>query len=95
MVRLERAALAGMQTAEYQEWACESVVMRTKIGDKTTYNLEFQFLYIPGHLHLFVLSEALGGRFDWETATEAASPHNVSFPHSQVRRSMLPSPIKL
>jgi len=79
MVRLRRAALAGMQTAEYQEWACESVVIRTKIGDKTTYNLEFQLLHIPGHLHLFVLSEALGGLFDRGTATEAASPRNVSF----------------
>jgi hypothetical protein len=58
--------------AEYQGF-----LKRTRIGNKTTYNLEFQLPHIPEHLHLPILSEALGMRSNKETSAEAASPHTA------------------
>jgi hypothetical protein len=60
--------------AEYQEWPFQGFLKRTKIGNKTTYNLEFQLPRVPEHLH----SEALGMRSDKETSAEATTPHDAS-----------------
>jgi hypothetical protein len=56
---------------------------RIKIGNETTYNLEFQLSHVPEHFHLPVLSEALGICSNKETSTEAATPHNI-VAHSKV-----------
>ncbi|KAH7306050.1 hypothetical protein BKA65DRAFT_415444 [Rhexocercosporidium sp. MPI-PUGE-AT-0058] len=50
---------------------------------ETTYNLEFQLPHVPKHLHLPVLSEALGMHFNKETFAEAVTPHNI-VAHSKV-----------
>ncbi len=71
------APAESISTAEYHEWACQSVLKRTRIGDTTTYNLEFQLLHIPEHPHLPVLSEALGMRSAKETTAAAATPRNA------------------
>jgi hypothetical protein len=69
--------------AEYQEWPFKGFLKRTKIGNKTTFNLEFQLLYVPEHFHLPVLSGALGIYYNKETSIEAATPHNI-IAHSKV-----------
>lgn len=63
---------------------------RIKIGNETTYNLEFQLSHIPEHLYLPVLSEALGMRSNKETSAEATTPHNLVV-HSKVQPATLPS----
>ena len=68
--------------AEYQEWPFQGFLKRTRIGNETTYNLEFQLSHILEHLHLPVLSEALGMRSK-ETPAEATTPHNTGT-HSKV-----------
>ena len=50
--------------AEYQEWPFQGFLKRTKIGDKTIYNLEFQLLHVPEQLQVSILSKALGMRSD-------------------------------
>ncbi|KAG9228480.1 hypothetical protein BJ875DRAFT_477366 [Amylocarpus encephaloides] len=82
------APAESILTAEYHEWTFQSVLKRTRIGDKTTYNLEFQLLHIPEHLHPPILSEALGIRSAKETTTEAATPRD-SRAHSRVRPAAL------
>ncbi|KAM3074498.1 hypothetical protein ACMFMG_002699 [Clarireedia jacksonii] len=47
-------------TAEYQEWPFQGFLKRTRIGNDAIYNLEFRLQDVPEHLHLPVLSEALG-----------------------------------
>ncbi|KUJ07330.1 uncharacterized protein LY89DRAFT_742965 [Mollisia scopiformis] len=54
------AAVKSAPLAEYQEWPFQGFPKRTRIRSETTYNLEFQLLHIPEHLHLSMLSEALG-----------------------------------
>ncbi|KAG9240032.1 hypothetical protein BJ878DRAFT_528619 [Calycina marina] len=58
--------------AVYQEWPFKGFLKRIKIGNETTYNLEFQLSHVPEHFHLPVLSEALG-----MCSAEAATPHNI------------------
>jgi hypothetical protein len=60
--------------AEFQEWPFQGFLKRTKIGNTTIYNLEFQLPHIQKHLY----SEALNMRSDKETSAEAATPHNAS-----------------
>jgi hypothetical protein len=60
--------------AEYQEWPFQGFLKRTKIGNKTIYNLEFQLPHIQEHLH----SEALGMRSAKETVAEAVTPYDAS-----------------
>jgi hypothetical protein len=76
--------------AEYQEWPFQGFLKRTRIGNETTYNLEFQLSHVPEHLHLPVLSEALGMRSNKETSAEPATPHNI-VAHSKVRPATLQS----
>ena len=68
--------------AEYQEWPFQGFLKRTRIGNETTYNLEFQLSNVPEHLHLPILSEALGMR-SRETPVKATTPHNTGT-HSKV-----------
>ena len=68
--------------AEYDEWPFQGFFKRTRIGNETTYSLEFQLPHVPEHLHIPVLSEALGITSDKETSAEAAPLRVV--PHSKV-----------
>jgi hypothetical protein len=74
--------------AEYQEWPFYGFLKCTKIGNETTYNLEFQLSHVPERLLLPVLSEALGMRSNKETSAEATTPHNL-VAHSKVRPATL------
>ncbi|KAJ8063448.1 hypothetical protein OCU04_008664 [Sclerotinia nivalis] len=69
--------------AEYQEWPFKGFLNRTKIGDETTYNLEFQLQHVPKHLHYPVLSEVLN-----RTSTETLTPYNTL--HSKIQPTKLP-----
>jgi hypothetical protein len=75
--------------AEYQEWPFQGFLKRTKIGDKTIYNLEFQLPHVSEHLH----SEALGMRSDMETSVEAATPHDAGA-HSKMHPAAVRPRIK-
>jgi hypothetical protein len=77
------------QVAEYQEWPFQGFLKRTKIGNETTYNLEFQLSYAPEHLHLPVLSEALGIRSN----KEMSAPHGGSA-HSKMYSAAVRPQIK-
>jgi hypothetical protein len=78
--------------AEYQEWPLDGCFLkRTKIGDKTIYNLEFQLPHVQEHEHLH--SEALGMRSDKETSAEAATPHDASA-HSKMHPAAVRPRIK-
>ncbi|CZR65235.1 uncharacterized protein PAC_15135 [Phialocephala subalpina] len=71
------ASVESAPIAEYQEWPFQGFLKRTRIGNETTYNLEFQLPHVPEHLHLPVLSEALGMRSNKDTSAEAATPHDA------------------
>ncbi|QSZ31862.1 hypothetical protein DSL72_001431 [Monilinia vaccinii-corymbosi] len=70
-------------TAEYQEWPFQGFLKRTKIGNDTTYNLEFRLQDVPEQLHLPILSEALG------ISEVAQSVPPRSIPHSRVQPARL------
>ena len=74
--------------AEYQEWPFQGFLKRTKIGNETIYNLEFQLSHVPEHLHLPVLSEALGMRSNKELSLEAITSHSI-VAYSKVRPATL------
>ncbi len=78
------APVESTPTAEYHEWACQSVLKRTRIGDQITYDIEIQLLNAPEHLHRSILSKAFALRPDKETSIKAATPRNTGA-HSQVR----------
>ncbi|KAI9748733.1 MAG: hypothetical protein M4579_007133, partial [Chaenotheca gracillima] len=74
--------------AEYQEWPFRGFLKRTKIGNETTYNLEFQLPRIPEHLYLPIPSEALGFGSNTGTSAEVGTPHSA-VAHSEVRPAIL------
>lgn len=79
--------------AEYQEWPCQGFLKRTKIGNKTIYNLEFQLSHIPKHLRLPILSEALGMHLNKETSAEAVTSHDAGT-HSKMHSAAVRPRIK-
>lgn len=92
--RTSRSSSAPADSAlvtEYQEWPFQGFLKRTKIGNETTYNLEFQLLYIPEHLP--VLSEALGMRSNKEMSAEAATPYDAGA-HSKMHSATVRPRIK-
>ena len=82
--RSPSATVESAPVAEYQKWPFQGFLKRTKIGNETTYNLEFQLLHIPEHLHLPVLSDALGMRSNKETSAGAAAAYSAGA-HSKMR----------
>jgi hypothetical protein len=88
--RSPSAPVESAPVAEHQEWPFQGFIKRTKIGNETMYNLEFQLSHIPEHLHLLVFSEALGMRSKKEMSAEAATPHNI-VAHSKVWLATLQS----
>jgi hypothetical protein len=58
--RSPSATVESALVAEYQEWPFQGFLKRTRIGNETTYNLEFTLPHIPDHLHLPVYSAVLG-----------------------------------
>jgi hypothetical protein len=79
--------------AEYQEWPFQGFLKRTRIRNKTTYNLEFQLPHVPEHLHLPIPSKALGLRSDKETSAETVTPHDASA-HSKMHPAAVRPQIK-
>jgi hypothetical protein len=74
--------------AEYQEWPFQGFLKRTKIGNKTTYNLEFQLPRIPEHVYLPIPSDELGIGSNTGTSAEVGNPHSA-VAHSEVRPATL------
>ena len=86
--RSPSARVEPASIAEYQEWPFQGLLKRTRVGKETVYNLEFQLPHIPEHLHLPILSEALGIRSDKETSAEIRTSHSA-VAHSEVRPATL------
>jgi hypothetical protein len=57
--RRPSVATEAVPFAEYREWPLQGFLKYTKIGSKTTYNLEFKLPSISGHLHLPINPKAL------------------------------------
>ncbi|KAL5319099.1 hypothetical protein ACEPPN_014169 [Leptodophora sp. 'Broadleaf-Isolate-01'] len=70
--------------AECEEWPFQGFLKRTKIGNETTYNLEFQLPSIPERLCLPIQSEALGIGSSKGTSAEVRN-HHSAVAHSEVR----------
>ncbi|KAH8786398.1 hypothetical protein F5882DRAFT_245964, partial [Hyaloscypha sp. PMI_1271] len=76
-----------------QEWPFHGFPKRTKIGDKTIYDLEFQLPRIPEQLHIPTFSKALGMRSDKETSADVAALHGAGV-YSKMHPAAVRRPIK-
>jgi hypothetical protein len=76
--------------AEYQEWPFQGFLKRIRIGNETTYNLEFQLPLVLEQLHFPALSKALGVCANKETSAEASAPYDAGT-HSKVWPATLQS----
>ncbi|KAI9857987.1 MAG: hypothetical protein M1813_007957 [Trichoglossum hirsutum] len=89
--RNEGACRVGIPIAEYQEWPFQGILKRTKIGNETTYNLEFKLPCITGRLNLPINPEVLDIRSSREAPAKAAILHEtakaVVFANSRERES--------
>jgi hypothetical protein len=74
------ASVKSAPIAEHQQWPFRGFLKYTRIGNETTYNLEFQLSHVPEHLHVPLLSEALGmhPKDIPDAPTEAATLHDAS-----------------
>ena len=75
--RSPSAAVESVAMAEYQEWLFQGFLKRTKIGNETTYNLEFKLPRISEHLNLPIDPEALDMSTNSERSAEAGIPHEA------------------
>jgi hypothetical protein len=71
--------------AEYQEWPFQGFLKRTRIGNETTYNLEFKLLYLSKLLSLPIEAHNEGGVPTTPTARPMAPSSKVSTPTSRPR----------
>jgi hypothetical protein len=72
-----RRPSASIPIAEYQEWPFQGFFKRTKIGNETTYNLEFKLSCILGGLDLPINPEALDIYSNREAPAKAVIPHKA------------------
>jgi hypothetical protein len=86
-------AVESAPVAEYQEWPFQGFLKRTKIGDKTIYDLGFQLPDVPEQLQLLILSKALGMRSDKEASAEPTALHDAGV-HSKMHPAAARRPIK-
>jgi hypothetical protein len=70
--------------AEYREWPFQGFLKRTRIGNETTYNLEFQLPCILEHLHLPISADVLGNESNEATVVAVATPPDT-VAHSKVQ----------
>ncbi|KAF8851735.1 hypothetical protein BDZ45DRAFT_600993, partial [Acephala macrosclerotiorum] len=61
----------------------QDFLKRTRIENKTTYNLKFQLLHVSKHFHLPVLFEALNIHFNKNTSADVATSHDAGI-HSKM-----------
>ena len=87
------APVKSAPIAEYQEWHFQGFLKRTRIRNETTYNLEFQLSHVPKHLHLPVLSEALGMHSNKDTPADAVTSHDTGA-HSKMHPAAVRPQIK-
>jgi hypothetical protein len=78
--------------AEYQEWPFQGFLKRVKIGNETTYNLEFKLPSISEHLHLPTDPNALDINHD---ATEHSQIHQGPLKPKKSKVSWVEDDIKL
>jgi hypothetical protein len=86
------AAIETALLAEYHEWPFQGFLKRTRIGNETTYNLEFQLPCTSEHLKLPINSEVL----DIGSLTEscqATISHDIP-PHSKIAVPTLKKRVK-
>jgi hypothetical protein len=91
--RSPSALTESIPIAEYQEWPFQGFLKRTKIGNETTYNLEFKLPCISGRLNLPINPEALHICSSREALAKAAIPHKAAA-HSKMYPAALRPQIK-
>lgn len=91
--RSPSATIESVPIAEHQEWPFQGFLKCTRIGNDTTYNLEFKLPCISGPLDLPIDPEILAMDSSSETLPEAANPHKV-VAHSKVHSTALRTQIK-
>jgi hypothetical protein len=77
--RSPSAIAESVLAAKYEEWPLHGFLKRTRIGSTTSFNLEFHLTYVPEHLELSGLSEAL------RSSIGTLAQHQTS--HSTIARS--------
>lgn len=91
--RSPSAPTESVTTTEYQEWPFQGFLRHTKIGNETTYNLEFKLPCILGQLKQPISSETLGISSSREPSAKAAIPHEATA-HSKMYPAALRPQIK-
>jgi hypothetical protein len=77
--RSPSAAAESAPAAEYQEWPLHGFLKRARIGNETTFNLEFHLADLPEHLELSVPFKALGSSCRRMSARPQVSHSAVAF----------------
>jgi hypothetical protein len=91
--RSPSAPTESITIAKYQEWPFQGFVKRTKIGNDTTYNLEFKLACISEALNLPINLEVLDICSNMEAPSKVAMPHKASA-HSKIYSTGLRPQIK-
>jgi hypothetical protein len=91
--RSPSATAESLPAAEYQEWPLHGFLKRTRIGNETTFNLEFHLTHLPDDLELSTPFAALGSGFSVETSTRPRISHSA-VTHSKTHHVTSGSPMK-
>jgi hypothetical protein len=74
--RSPSATAKSVLAAEYEEWPFQGFLKRARIGNQTTFNLEFYVTHLPDNLRLSVPCGALAKNFGIETSEQRRTSHN-------------------
>lgn len=88
--RSPSATQESVPAAEYCKWPFQGFLKRTRIGNETIYNLEFQLPCISEHLRLPISAEAFGTGPRQEVSAEPTARGKTS-PHCKVHTAASPS----
>lgn len=81
------ATQESVPVAEYREWSFQGFLKRTRIGNGTTYNLEFTLPCISERLDLSISAEALGTDSSREVSVEPMISRKATL-HSKIHAAV-------
>jgi hypothetical protein len=82
------ATIEAVLVAEYQEWLFQGFLKRTRIGDNTTYNIEFRIPSISEDLYLSTEPEALDTCASKKALAEVPAYHEAAT-YSKIHQVLL------